>query len=71
MKCPVEITYLGKDDLSLVDGDDFWGGALDRVEPVAKLCLEKLLLENYSELRKEGAKCLRFCVAALEGHPEK
>jgi len=40
------------------------------VEPVAKLCLEKLLTDNYSYLRKEGAKCMRFCIAACHGNPE-
>jgi hypothetical protein len=42
------------------------------VEDVAKLCIEKLLTDPFSfMIRKESMKCMRFCIAACEEHPDK
>jgi len=44
----------------------------DHVEEVAKVCLEKLIQDPYAHtLRKESAKCLRFCIAACKDHPDR
>ena len=44
----------------------------DCVEEVAKICIEKLLNDPYSwMIRKESMKCMRFCIAACEQHPDK
>ena len=44
----------------------------DHVEDVAKVCIEALLQDPYSYMiRKESAKCMRFCIAACADHPEK
>jgi hypothetical protein len=44
----------------------------DCVEDVAKICIENLLNDPFSfAIRKESAKCMRFCIAACEEHPDK
>lgn len=40
------------------------------VEDVAKLCLEKLINDPFAmTIRKESAKCMRFCIGACADHP--
>jgi hypothetical protein len=44
----------------------------EHVDAVAKVCLEKLIQDPYAHtLRKESAKCMRFCIAACKEHPER
>ena len=44
----------------------------DQVEDIAKLCIEKLLTDPFAmTIRKESAKCMRFCIQACADHPEK
>jgi len=40
------------------------------VEPIAKVMIEQLLTDPYAQtLRKESAKCMRFCIAACKNTP--
>ena len=49
-------------------GKNFFG----HVEDVAQVCITKLLQDPYSYMiRKESAKCMRFCIAACEDYPDK
>ena len=49
-------------------GKNFFG----HVEDVAQVCITKLLQDPYSYMiRKESAKCMRFCIAACEEYPDK
>lgn len=42
------------------------------VEEVGKLMLEKLITDPYAmTVRKEAAKCMRFCINACKEHPDK
>ena len=42
------------------------------VEDVGKVCIESLLQDPYAHMiRKESAKCMRFCIAACAEHPDK
>lgn len=44
----------------------------EHVEDVAKVCIEKLLNDPYAyTIRKESAKCMRFCIAACKDYPDK
>jgi hypothetical protein len=42
----------------------------DHVEPIAKVMIEQLLTDPYAQtIRKESAKCMRFCIAACKNTP--
>jgi len=42
----------------------------DYVEPIAKVMIEQLLTDPYAQtIRKESAKCMRFCIAACKLTP--
>jgi len=44
----------------------------DHVEEVAKVCLEKLIMDPYAHtLRKESAKVMRFLITACKDHPDR
>ena len=44
----------------------------DQVEDIAKLCIEKLLNDPFAmTIRKESAKCMRFCIEACCEHSDK
>ena len=44
----------------------------EQVEDIAKLCIEKLLTDPFAmTIRKEAAKCMRFCIIACEEHADK
>ena len=43
----------------------------DHVNPVAKICLEKLMCDRFDEdIRKEATKAMRFCIAACKDNDE-
>lgn len=43
----------------------------EHVNPVAKICLEKLMCDRHDEdIRKQAAKAMRFCIAACKGNDE-
>jgi hypothetical protein len=49
-------------------GKSFYG----HVEAVGEICISKLLQDPYSYMiRRESAKCMRFCIAACEDYPDK
>lgn len=42
------------------------------VEDVAKLCLEKMINDPFAmSIRKESAKCMKFCIRACKEQPDK
>ena len=42
------------------------------VEDISQVCINQLLNDPYaSTIRKESAKCMRFCIDACHQHPEK
>lgn len=46
------------------------GSLRDYVEPIAKVMIEQLLTDPYAmTIRKEAAKCMRFCIAACKDTP--
>lgn len=46
------------------------GSIQEYVEPIAKVMIEQLLTDPYAQtIRKESAKCMRFCIAACKSTP--
>lgn len=44
----------------------------EHVESIAQLCIQKLLNDPFTmTIRKESAKCMRFCIAACHEHPDR